>query len=134
MNGTNHCRYSTVSRVRSLLLLPSDVSVAKDVVVDKVLSNHQLFSDGYGAHTWIAGVIPIPVVVFIVAAVISMGIVFCSKFETPPRYYKAYSSYLGFIVAVVWVYLICTEVVSVIRVSSFKSDHLMSNNLTSSTF
>lgn len=72
-----------------------------------------IFATGYGL-VWV-GPIPLAVIVFIVAAAVSCLMVFTSKFETPPSYYKTYCSYLGFIVGVVWVYFISTEVVSNIR-------------------
>lgn len=61
--------------------------------------------------------IPVALIVFIVASIIAVVIVFTSRLETPPSYYTAYSSYLGFIVAVTWIYLISNEAVSAIRVS-----------------
>lgn len=60
--------------------------------------------------------VPLLLVVFVVAAVIAVVIVFTSHLETPPGYYTAYSSYLGFVVAVTWIYLISNEAVSAIRV------------------
>lgn len=62
------------------------------------------------------GPVPLSLLVFVVAAIIGLVMVFTSKYETPPAYYKYYSSYVGFIVGVVWIYVICNEVVSVIRV------------------
>lgn len=63
------------------------------------------------------GWLPLALIVFIVASIIAIVIVFTSRLETPPSYYTAYSSYLGFIVAVTWIYLISNEAVSAIRVS-----------------
>lgn len=63
------------------------------------------------------GALPLMLVVFVVATVIAVVIVFTSRLETPPGYYTAYSSYLGFVVAVTWIYLISNEAVSAIRVS-----------------
>lgn len=65
----------------------------------------------------IGGVIPIALIVFLVASIIAGVIVFTSRLETPPGYYTAYSSYLGFIVAVTWIFIISNEAVSAIRVS-----------------
>lgn len=61
------------------------------------------------------GWLPLALIVFIVASIIAIVIVFTSRLETPPSYYTAYSSYLGFIVAVTWIYLISNEAVSAIR-------------------
>ena len=72
-----------------------------------------IFATGYGLV--FVGPVPLAVIVFLVAAGVSSLMIFTSKYETPPSYYKTYSSYLGFIVGVVWVYFISTEVVSNIR-------------------
>ena len=74
-----------------------------------------MLSDG---TTWISNTVPVAAVIFVLAAIISGAMVFTTKYETPPSYYKTYSSYVGFVVSVVWVYMICNEVVSVIRVST----------------
>ena len=78
---------------------------------------------------------PLPALVFVVAVVLAFALIFTSKFETPPAYYKTYCSFLGFVVVslcatlrdsvpsltdartqgVCWVYFISTEVVSNIR-------------------
>ena len=63
------------------------------------------------------GWLPLALIVFVVASIIAIVIVFTSRLETPPSYYTAYSSYLGFIVAVTWIYLISNEAVSAIRAS-----------------
>ena len=62
------------------------------------------------------GYIPLALIVFLVASIIAVVIVLTSRLETPPGYYTAYSSYLGFIVAITWIYLISNEAVSAIRV------------------
>lgn len=67
----------------------------------------------------IGGVIPVALIVFFVASIIAVVIVFTSRLETPPGYYTAYSSYLGFIVAVTWIFIISNEAVSAIRVSFY---------------
>ncbi|RWS07823.1 Sodium/potassium/calcium exchanger 6-like protein [Dinothrombium tinctorium] len=73
-----------------------------------------LFAIGYG-KTWIFDTVPVAVVVVSLAAIVSGIIIFTSTYETPPKYYKTYSSYLGFIVGVTWIYCISDEAVSVIR-------------------
>lgn len=50
------------------------------------------------------GPVPLAVIVLLVAAVIAVLMVFTSKYETPPFYYTAYSSYLGFVVAITWIF------------------------------
>lgn len=60
--------------------------------------------------------IPVALIVFLIASIIAVVIVLTSRLETPPSYYTAYSSYLGFIVAVTWIYLISNEAVAAIRV------------------
>ena len=67
--------------------------------------------------TWIAGTIPLAVIVLIVSAAISIIIVLTSSYEVAPFYYKAYSSYLGFAVGVVWIYCISNEIVGLLRVN-----------------
>jgi sodium/potassium/calcium exchanger 6 len=73
-----------------------------------------IFATGYGL-VWIGDAIPLAVIVFLVAGGVSSLMIFTSKYETPPSYYKTYCSFLGFIVGVVWVYFISTEVVCNIR-------------------
>lgn len=72
-------------------------------------------------NTWLPSqankIVPVAAIVFLLAAAIACVMVFTSKYELPPSYYKTYSSYVGFVVGVAWIYLICNEVVSVIRVS-----------------
>lgn len=74
-----------------------------------------LFAIGKGT-TFIPGTpVPIAVIVCAVASIVAVLMIFTSKFETPPAYYKTYCSFLGFVVGVVWVYFISTEVVCNIR-------------------
>lgn len=74
-----------------------------------------LFVLGYGT-TMIPGTpVPIAVVVFAIASLVAILMIFTSKYETAPSYYKTYCSFLGFVVGVVWVYFISTEVVCNIR-------------------
>lgn len=72
-----------------------------------------VFSFGYGFE-WL-GPLTIPVWVFLVTAPISLVIIFTSSSETPPFYYNAYSSYLGFVVAITWIYTISSEVINLLR-------------------
>lgn len=72
-----------------------------------------VFAFGYGFE-W-SGPLPIPVWVFLITAPISLVIIFTSTSETPPFYYNAYSSYLGFIVAITWIYTISSEVINLLR-------------------
>lgn len=72
-----------------------------------------IFATGYGL-VWV-GPIPLAVIVFLMTGGISSYMIVTSKYETPPSYYKTYCSFLGFIVGVVWVYFISTEVVCNIR-------------------
>ncbi|RWS24669.1 Sodium/potassium/calcium exchanger 6-like protein [Leptotrombidium deliense] len=67
---------------------------------------------------WIMQYVPVAALVFVVAAIISCVIVFTSTYETAPKYYKTYSSYLGFVIGVMWIYCISNEAVSVIRLTS----------------
>jgi len=73
-----------------------------------------LLASGFFTYM-IGGIFPIALIVFLVAGVIAVVIVFTSRLETPPGYYTAYSSYLGFIVAVTWIFVISNEAVSAIR-------------------
>lgn len=66
------------------------------------------------SSTWI-GPLTIPVWLFLIMTPISFIIIFTSTSETPPFYYNAYSSYLGFIVAVTWIYTISSEVINLLR-------------------
>lgn len=72
-----------------------------------------VFAFGFGGH-WI-GPIPVLVIVFLITAPISLIIIFTSTSETPPFYYNAYSSYLGFVVAITWIYTISSEVINLLR-------------------
>lgn len=72
-----------------------------------------VYAFGYGFH-WI-GPLTVPVWVFLISAPISLVIIFTSTSETPPSYYNAYSSYLGFIVAITWIYTISSEVINLLR-------------------
>lgn len=72
-----------------------------------------VYSFGYGFEWW--GPLPVPVWVFLVTAPISLVIIFTSTSETPPFYYNAYSSYLGFVVAITWIYTISSEVINLLR-------------------
>lgn len=72
-----------------------------------------VYAFGYGSH-W-AGPLTVPAWVFLVSAPISLVIIFTSTSETPPFYYNAYSSYLGFIVAITWIYTISSEVINLLR-------------------
>lgn len=74
-----------------------------------------VFAFGYGL-SWM-GPLPTAVVVFLVTAPIAIIIIFTSTSETPPFYYNAYSSYLGFIVAITWIYTISNEVINLLRAS-----------------
>lgn len=64
---------------------------------------------------YIANSVPLLLVVFLCTAPISLFIIFTSTSETPPFYYNAYSSYLGFIVAITWIYSISTEAINLLR-------------------
>ena len=44
------------------------------------------------------GPIPLPLLVFLIALALAVGLIYTSKFETPPAYYKTYCSCLGFVV------------------------------------
>lgn len=72
-----------------------------------------VYAFGYGS-AWL-GPLTVPVWVFLVAAPVSLLIVFTSSHETPPSYYNAYASYLGFLVAVTWIYTISSEVINLLR-------------------
>lgn len=72
-----------------------------------------VYSFGYGSE-WI-GPLTVPVWVFFISAPISLVIIFTSTSETPPFYYNAYSSYLGFVVAITWIYTISSEVINLLR-------------------
>jgi len=72
-----------------------------------------VYSFGYGFE-WI-GPLTVPVWVFIITAPVSLVIIFTSTSETPPFYYNAYSSYLGFAVAITWIYTISSEVINLLR-------------------
>lgn len=72
-----------------------------------------VYAFGYGFE-WL-GPLTVPVWVFIVSAPISLVIIFTSTSETPPFYYNAYSSYLGFVVAITWIYTISSEVINLLR-------------------
>lgn len=72
-----------------------------------------VYAFGYGFQ-W-AGPLTVPVWVFLISAPISLVIIFTSTSETPPFYYNAYSSYLGFIVAITWIYTISSEVINLLR-------------------
>lgn len=66
---------------------------------------------------WICDKVPLPAIVFVVASIIALLLIFTSKFETPPKYYRNYSAYLAFIIGVTWIYTVANECVSIIRVS-----------------
>lgn len=72
-----------------------------------------VYAFGYGFE-WI-GPLTVPVWVFLISAPISLVIIFTSTSETPPFYYNAYSSYLGFVVAITWIYTISSEVINLLR-------------------
>lgn len=72
-----------------------------------------VYAFGYGS-TWL-GPLTVATWVFLVAAPISLIIIFTSSSETPPFYYNAYSSYLGFVVAITWIYTISSEVINLLR-------------------
>lgn len=72
-----------------------------------------VYAFGYGFQ-WL-GPLTVPVWVFLISAPISLVIIFTSSSETPPFYYNAYSSYLGFIVAITWIYTISSEVINLLR-------------------
>lgn len=72
-----------------------------------------VYAFGYGFE-WI-GPLTVPVWAFLITAPISLLIIFTSTSETPPFYYNAYSSYLGFIVAITWIYTISSEVINLLR-------------------
>lgn len=74
-----------------------------------------LFALGYGTYFIPGTPVPLAVIVFAIASIVAILLIFTSKFETAPSYYKTYCSCLGFIVGVVWVYFISTEVVCNIR-------------------
>ncbi|XP_074597374.1 mitochondrial sodium/calcium exchanger protein-like [Brevipalpus obovatus] len=59
--------------------------------------------------------VPLPAIVFVVASIIALLLIFTSKFETPPKYYRNYSAYLAFVIGVTWIYTIANECVSIIR-------------------
>ncbi|KAI1293542.1 putative sodium/calcium exchanger 7 [Halotydeus destructor] len=80
-----------------------------------------LFALGYGFE-WIAGTVPLAAVVFVVAAIIAFAMIFTSHYETAPSYYKTYSSILGFVIGVVWVFMISNEAVSVMRTMGLAFD------------
>lgn len=71
------------------------------------------YAFGFGFH-WI-GPLTVPVWVFLISAPVSLLIIFTSSSETPPFYYNAYSSYLGFVVAITWIYTISSEVINLLR-------------------
>ncbi|KAG9511202.1 putative sodium/calcium exchanger 7, partial [Fragariocoptes setiger] len=72
-----------------------------------------VFAFGFGL-TSIRSV-PIALIVFIITTPIALTIICTSTSETPPFYYNAYSSYLGFIVAITWIYTISNEVINLLR-------------------
>jgi len=72
-----------------------------------------VYAFGYGSY-WI-GPLTVSAWVFLVSAPVSLLIIFTSTSETPPFYYNAYSSYLGFVVAVTWIYTISSEVINLLR-------------------
>lgn len=72
-----------------------------------------VYAFGYGFE-WL-GPLTVPVWVFLISAPISLVIIFTSTSETPPFYYNAYSSYLGFVVAITWIYTISSEVINLLR-------------------
>lgn len=72
-----------------------------------------VYAFGYGFE-WL-GPLTVPVWVFLVTAPVSLLIIFTSSSETPPFYYNAYSSYLGFVVAITWIYTISSEVINLLR-------------------
>lgn len=72
-----------------------------------------VYAFGYGAH-WL-GPLTVPTWVFLVSTPIALLIIFTSTSETPPFYYNAYSSYLGFVVAITWIYTISSEVINLLR-------------------
>lgn len=72
-----------------------------------------VFAFGYGFQ-WL-GPLTAPVWAFLISAPISLVIIFTSSSETPPSYYNAYSSYLGFVVAITWIYTISSEVINLLR-------------------
>lgn len=71
------------------------------------------YAFGFGV-TYI-GPLVVPLWLFIIMAPISALIIFTSSSETPPFYYNAYSSYLGFVVAITWIYTISSEVINLLR-------------------
>lgn len=72
-----------------------------------------VYAFGFGSQ-WL-GPLTVATWVFLVSAPISLVIIFTSTSETPPFYYNAYSSYLGFIVAITWIYTISSEVINLLR-------------------
>lgn len=72
-----------------------------------------IYAFGYGSEWW--GPLTVPAWTFLLSAPISLVIIFTSTSETPPFYYNAYSSYLGFVVAVTWIYTISSEVINLLR-------------------
>lgn len=72
-----------------------------------------VYAFGYGSEWW--GPMTVTAWTFVVSAPISLVIIFTSTSETPPFYYNAYSSYLGFVVAVTWIYTISSEVINLLR-------------------
>lgn len=69
----------------------------------------------FGFASTFVGPLTIPIWLFLIMTPISFIIIFTSTSETPPFYYNAYSSYLGFIVAVTWIYTISSEVINLLR-------------------
>ncbi|XP_064459628.1 mitochondrial sodium/calcium exchanger protein-like isoform X2 [Ornithodoros turicata] len=57
---------------------------------------------------------PIAVIVFLVAACLALVVFFTSKYDEPPKYHWIFA-YLGFFVAVFWIYGLANEVVSLLK-------------------
>lgn len=65
------------------------------------------------------GVFPLPLVVFIVAAISVLIMIFTTSYTTQPRYYRVLAAVLGFAVSVTWIFKISNEVIATLRVRCF---------------
>ncbi|XP_012946734.1 mitochondrial sodium/calcium exchanger protein [Aplysia californica] len=63
---------------------------------------------------WIGGVFPVYALVMVVCAILAALVFFTSKTDERPPYHTAFA-YLGFVVAVVWIYSIANEIVNILQ-------------------
>ncbi|XP_077510881.1 mitochondrial sodium/calcium exchanger protein-like isoform X1 [Amblyomma americanum] len=66
-----------------------------------------------GGDDYVGGV-PVVIIVLLVFACVAIAVFATSKYDEPPRYHWAFG-YVGFLVAVAWIYVLANEVLSLLK-------------------